>query len=190
MGRYSGAPIIDEMHTINIKSLNEWGYLNADTRKGGTITWRMRGEVTGSINIESELAIGVSALVLSYNSGGEAIRYGVKLITRESNLGLGVYWLFVCPVTGRACRKLYLYNRRFVSRHAIPGALYDRQTWSRYGRALATFFEGDEPPPRRLKRHYRGKPTPRYLQYMRKQRRQMIAAYNIGSVESALSKGK
>lgn len=189
MGRYSGAPIIDDMKTINIKSLKDWGYLADNTRKSGVITWRMRGEVTGSINIESVIAFGEGVLVLDYKSGGEPIRYGVKLITRESNLGIGVYWLFICPVTGRACRKLFLSGKYFVSRHAIPGALYDRQTWSRYFRFLDAVFS-DRDRPRRMKRHYRGKPTPRYLKFEKKRNRQRVALYSVGSIERALSKGK
>jgi hypothetical protein len=181
--------MIENLIATNIKSLKDWGYLDTRTKKSGTLIWSKRGEITAEIGIMSVIGITEGVIVLAYNAGGEALRYRIKLIHRESNLGRGSFWLFTCPVTGRACRKLYLWGKYFVSRHAIPGALYERQTWSKFGRFICAVLEEHEPP-RRMKRHYRGKPTPRYLRYMGKRDRQMSAISRSVLIEQALSKGK
>ena len=50
----------------------------------------------------------------------------ITLVWRPSNLGVGGFWLFQCPITGRTCRKLYFYGGRLISRHAIP-LIYEAQ---------------------------------------------------------------
>lgn len=51
----------------------------------------------------------------------------VYLYGSESNLLKETYvWYFVCPATGRHCRKLYTDGRRLVSRYAFPHTYSDR----------------------------------------------------------------
>lgn len=104
----------------------------------------------------------------SYN---DKPRYAkINLVNVPSNLGKGKVWFFVCPVTGKYCRKLYYVNGYFMHRTAFKGfyrgqierkgfrsmykAVYDKvkgqaaQKMLRSGKVLES---------------YAGKPTKRYL---------------------------
>lgn len=67
-----------------------------------------------------------------------------SLIAKPSNLGKGLCWFFVCPVTGNTCRKMYytsLYG--YVSR-ALINAPYHQQTLSKLDRQFKLLREPDK----------------------------------------------
>ncbi len=82
----------------------------------------------------------------------------VCLTKRESNLGKGEVWYFVCNQTGHPCRTLYFTGGRFYSRWALP-TRYDYQNMGRTEREQR-FAYSDLPSMYRRKYHYRGKITP------------------------------
>jgi hypothetical protein len=84
----------------------------------------------------------------------------------NSNLNRGGYYYFICPITEKACRKLYLVNGGFISREAFK-PLYEKQTQSHNRRndvllkAAELILQLERLEELKYRRYlYRGKPTP------------------------------
>lgn len=60
-------------------------------------------------------------LELSYSYNGKSRYTKIGLVNIPSNLGKGKVWFFVCPVTGKHCRKLHYVNGYFMHRTAFKG---------------------------------------------------------------------
>jgi len=73
-------------------------------------------QITGSISIAVDTFSESPCLELDYKLDGKPINYKVDLVNVPSNIGKGVVWFFVCPMTGKKCRKLYLVDTYFTSR--------------------------------------------------------------------------
>jgi hypothetical protein len=131
--------LYDECKTVDISFLNKHGYLKPDQWKTGSITWS-RGEghykrITGSISIEVNTTdTQNSYLELNYKTNDKPISYRVRLVSVPSNIGKGVVWFFICPNTGKRCRKLYMIDTYFLHRSAFQGAMYEKQTYSQNAR--------------------------------------------------------
>lgn len=176
MSRLSTLPTLyDECKTIQMKDLKRWGYLKMPFHTYNTITWSRNGEKTAAIDIEVYMSATHAYMMLDYKCNGNAIRYQVDLISKPSNLGKGVMWLFVCPKTKKHCRKLYLVDGYFFHREAFKYVLYEKQTYSKYSRniikQLSASFECDKlyeslyKP--YAKRYYKGKPTKKYAKALK-----------------------
>jgi hypothetical protein len=167
--------ILDHVKQISISKLKEWGYLEDHTFKSGTITWSQNGQELGSIRIRSNMKAKQPFIQLSYTyNKEEPVDYRVKLTSVPSNLGVGKLWYFVCPETGKRCRKLYGAGKNFLHREAFPDAMYESQTLSKHGRELNRYFSlygslddlYEELYSKGFTTHYNGKPTKRYKQIM------------------------
>ena len=98
------------------------------------------------------------------------IHYRVELVSAPSNLGKGVVWYFVCPRTGRNCRKLHLADTYFYHRSAFKGCMYEKQTQTKnerdFDKTMGIYFQADELfaqlHEKHLKKRYAGRPTKRY----------------------------
>jgi hypothetical protein len=158
---------------VSISFLKRSGYLSPNQWKSGRITWsRVEGErkqITGRIGISVNTQIESPYLELDYTYNGEPINYRVNLISVLSNLRKGKVWFFLCPHTGRRCRKLYCVGEKFLHRQAFKG-LYKIQTYSKRLRKEMKVFESmfllddilteiDKP---YFRTEYRGKPTKRF----------------------------
>lgn len=167
MGRWSTFPTLyDDLKTLSISDLKRLGYLQNGYRKGN-IRWTFRGKPNGDVDIAVWLNEGSGEGTLTFTYIFEKQRhynYQVQLVAVPSNLGAGQRWYFICPRTGKRCIKLYMANEYFQHRDGIPGAMYQSQTKSKFYRKLEKFFGGyDLMSTPNLKRHYRGRPTKRYL---------------------------
>ena len=114
----------------------------------------------------------------------------IRVIQRKSNLGLGSYYLFLCPATGQACFKLIkpISNNRFYHRTAFEGLRYYSELRGSWERVLDKTF-GIEARAERLrhklihnrpkgqKRTYKGKPTKRYKELYKLENTPYNAAY-------------
>ena len=91
----------------------------------GQITWRNRGEVTGSIGYRLELG-GLRLIYRNTPYGGvpEDVNDLIPIITMRMHFG-GVRHWFSCPSCGRRCRILYG-GARFRCR-LCRGARYESQ---------------------------------------------------------------
>jgi len=167
---HSCPALYDEMKTVSISFLSKHGYLQPNQCSNGTINWNRNGERIASISIGVSTRPERSHVELDYKCNGIPIKYRVILFSKPSNLGKGVVWYFICPSTGKACRKLYLAHTYFYHRSAFIGCMYQKQTHSKKGRQLEKLFAylGNEQLYEQLhkkhfKKMYAGKPTKKYL---------------------------
>jgi hypothetical protein len=166
--------LIDQCKNISISFLKQHGYLNKNQEKSGGIIWSNQYEKTGSISIFTDIDNESGYLKLDYKSNQNSINYKVKLITIQSNLGNGLIWYFICPRTGKRCRKLHLVGGYFYHRSAFRGCMYDKQTESRKNRFTGQLFDkwqaaynaSKEIRRKHFKKQYNGKPTRLYLKYL------------------------
>ena len=180
--------LFDEVHTVSITKLKEWGYLKPDHWQSGTIRWSRNGETTSSISISVYTGSDNPYLKLSYKHRGELTEYKVPLVTLPSNLGKGKVWYFLCPATGKRCRKLYSVGRYFLHRDAFTSCMYEKQTYSKHAREEIKYYEsllGSEKLYQELyskgfKKYYAGKPTKRYVRLMKQiQKAESIPLHEI-----------
>lgn len=183
--------LYDECKTVSISKLKEWGYLEKGIIKSGTVHWSRNGNRYASIGIEVNTFCDAPFIELDYKCNGEPVKYRVKLVTVPSNIGRGRVWYFLCPNTGKRCRKLYMVDTYFLHREAFRGAMYEKQTHSKYARGQLKLFErvfGKEEAYEQLyckyfKKYYNGKPTKRYLKILDS----IKAAGNVSYEELLLS---
>ena len=167
--------LYDYLLKINISFLKKHGYLKPNQWQSGVISWSRNGNKIGSITIGVNTEPESLYLLLDYKSNETPIKYKVQLISVPSNLGKGVVWYFVCPRTGKRCRKLYLADSYFYHRSAFRGCIYEKQTQSKKYRyldkTLGVYFRADQLFEQLYKKHfkkqYAGKPTKKYLKLMK-----------------------
>jgi hypothetical protein len=184
--------LYDDLKTVSISFLTKHGYLRPNQWRSGTITWSRNGKKTGSISILVETQPEKSYLQLDYKCNEAPINYRVQLVSAPSNLGKGVVWYFICPSTGKRCRKLYLAETYFYHRSAFKGCLYEKQTQSKKSRyldkTLGEYFRAEQLYEllykKHFKKHYAGKPTKRYLKLTQQIKRAESITYQ--EIESAL----
>ncbi len=159
--------LYDEMRSFSMSTLKRLNLFAADEYRSGQLIWSRRGEQVASINVSTSPEHRV--MRLWYHSNGEPVDYQIRLEALPSNLGTGKVWYFICPVTGKRCQKLFG-GKYFLHREAYPHAMYEKQTYSRYGRYLDKVFSTyhsyeklySELNSKYFKTHYAGKPTKRY----------------------------
>ncbi|MEG0848407.1 MAG: hypothetical protein RSF34_02250 [Flavobacterium sp.] len=171
MGRNANYPkTVEDCLTVSISKLKEWGYLHILGAMSYTLSWSRNGDKHSSIGIEINNNGFERFVVLDYKSNGDPINYKIKIISKPSNLGKGEVFYFVCPSTGKHCRKLYLHGKYFLHREAFKGLMYSKQLESKKNRDLHKIFDtcylSDEVYEERYKKyfktHYNGKETKRY----------------------------
>jgi hypothetical protein len=172
MPRQSTLPTLyDECKTISISSLKKWGYLKPGEWKSGEITWSRNGVKTGRIGFTTDMFSESPHLELNYIYGDIPVNYKVPIVSIPSNMGKGSIWYFVCPVTGKRCRKLYSIGGKFLHREAFRGCFYEKQTYSHNNRSLCKKFEiffgqdnaYEQMCSKYFKKYYAGKHTKRYM---------------------------
>jgi hypothetical protein len=185
---YTFPTLYDEVKTVSISFLTKHRYLIPNQWQSGTITWSRNGNLTGSISIQVNTKSEKPYLELDYKCNKAPINYRVQLISFPSNLGKGVVWYFVCPHTGKRCRKLYLCDTYFYHREAFRNCMYEKQTRSKKYRqldkTLGAYFKSDnlysELYKKNFKKTYAGKPTKKYLRIMEQiQKAESIPYYEI-----------
>ncbi len=169
MGRRSSYPhIYDDLKSISITDLKQYGYLRTGYR-AGKLRWTRGGESAGDVDVtvwlSEEERRGCFQLSYTYNQE-HFFRYFLNMVAVPTNLGFGLRWYFICDRTGKRCTKLHLANGYFQHRSGIPGAFYESQTRSGFYRRLDRFWRAhDQIFTPYLKSHYRGRWTKRYLRY-------------------------
>lgn len=174
MPKYPTYPdCFDECKQVTITNLKRLGFLVPNTTLRGTIRWTRGGEPSGSIGICVSLL--EKFVELDYKCDGKLINYRVRLQSIPKHFG-GCEWYFICPVTARRCRSLYLIGGYFFSRAAYPSAMYSSQTESKHTRGMLRAFrcldlQSDFLSRRHTRTTYRGKLTKRYRRILEKEGR-------------------
>ena len=180
--------LYNEVLQIHISTLKEGGYLKLKEIRSGTITWSSDGEKTASISIRLNTQSTQPYIELDYKSNDKPRKYKVRLVSIPSNLGIGKIWYFLCPITHKRCRKLYLVGGYFLHREAFKGCMYESQIQSKKYRQLektfGAYFSSDKLYSQLYKKHfkktYAGKPTKRYLKLKRQiEQAERISPYEI-----------
>jgi hypothetical protein len=161
--------LFDYANTISLVKLREWGYMRPNTVTQGRINWSYAGQETASVLFKLNMSNDPKYFQLKYTIEGEAIEYKIKIASQPSNLGQGVYYYFICPVTFKRCRKLYFSGKYFVHREALQG-MYSIQTRSKSDRSFRAVFDRmvkaekiqDEINSKYFTTHYNGKRTRRF----------------------------
>ena len=168
--------LYNEALQIHVSTIKEWNCLIPKQLYSGTITWSSNGEKIASISIIVNSNSTVPYIELDYITNNEPRKYKVKLVSIPSNLGIGKIWYFLCPITHKRCRKLYLIGGYFLHREAFNRCMYESQTQSKQYRQLektfGAYFSSDNLYSQLYKKHfkktYAGKPTKKYLKLIRK----------------------
>ncbi|MDV3472078.1 hypothetical protein CMU02_11870 [Elizabethkingia anophelis] len=179
MGRYATYPTeIERLKMISIADLKRMKLLTSDNFVSTTINWTNRNtrENTGSISVSIHTGENYGTITFNYKyRDTDKINYTAQLITRQSNLGKGKLWFFVCPNTGKVCRKLHLINGYFVHRSINPNLMYEKQLeskkmreWSKRFGILLDENVYSQLYSKHFKKYYRRKPTKRYLKLIQK----------------------
>ncbi len=180
--------LYDDLKKISISYLTKHGYLKQNQQKYGALYWNLNGNSAGNISIRVNTQSISPYLELDYKCNEAPINYRVQLVSAPSNLGKGVVWYFVCPHTGKRCRKLYLADTYFYHRTAFRGCMYEKQTHSKKSRyldkTLGVYFRTDQLFEQLYKKHfkkqYAGKPTIKYLKLTQQiQRAESIPYHEI-----------
>ena len=123
---------INDFISLSVTDCKRLGHFRPNAKTSGVIKFTRGGSCIASIGFATDTTQTVPVALFSYTHNGTPWDYFVTLRFTPSNLNNGTgYYLFVCPVTGRSCRKLYLIGGRFVSRFALGKILYESQTKSR-----------------------------------------------------------
>ena len=132
--------MINDYLSISVTDCKRLGYFRLNAKTSGTINFTCGGSCIASIGFATDTTQTVPVALFSYTYNGTPVDYFLTLRFTPSHLNNGTgYYLFVCPVTGRSCRKLYLIGGRFVSRFALGNTLYESQTKSRSEKAGGIF---------------------------------------------------
>ena len=119
--------------------------------------------------IEELLEIDAYQLIVVDDGSLEKVTFShhaVEVHTHPSNLGKGELLYFVCPVSGKRCRTLFLAygSETFKARAAYQNRIYYNSQWqSKYDYWLTRYWDYQEEveafreKPKKM--HYQGKPT-------------------------------
>lgn len=177
MGRYANYPTtMEDIRRFDISFLSKHEYLKPQSYKCGQIIWTSSHGTKNTIGIEVKINLSDGIISLDYtHNETNKINYKIQIISRPSNLGIGLIWFFVCPFTGKVCRKLHLINGYFQHRTANPYLMYSKQIeskkWREWNRAFAHEYNDnfyDELYSRYFKKYYKGKITKRYARLLKK----------------------
>lgn len=181
MGRYYFDKKVeaDGLKNISVWFLKKHGYFEGGW-KNGTITWSINGEKTGSVSIYTAINNNDKYLRLNYqqtnfNSGEKKdFDYKIPLTTTPCNFGGNRHW-FICPwykmgvYCGRRVGVLYLSGGYFACRHCNE---LTYESCNRTG-IFKTLSSSTTDEVERLRislrtTHYKGKPTKRFVSYVKK----------------------
>lgn len=173
-----GVETVRSCKRIEMKQLRKRGHLTKGGCTQATLNWHDNfGNSCGYIGIECSLTDQEKWIRLVYtrtNRDGEKEHFNYKIMieTLPSNLGFGEVLYFVCPVSGKYCRILYMGygSSMFKCRSAYRNRIYyPDQTNSKYYYGFQKCFniesKLEELDKTRMKKHYRGRITRTFKRY-------------------------
>lgn len=175
MGRHTNLPLIfDFCKQLSVTDLKRWKYLESDTIKKGFVTYTSFDYQSFKISILVDTELNNPFLEIGYTLNETYNKYRVYFQLVPSNLGKGFVWYFVCPRSGKRCRKLYFINSLFVHRNANKTGVYQTQTLGTKDKILIRQFDKTTKAHKAIellnskhfKRYYLGRPTKRYIQLL------------------------
>lgn len=161
----------DTVPQLSIADLKKHNYLIQGQKTTKKFQWLQFDTIICRVLIVVDMEKEPPKITLKHNYLGETMEYNIYLTKIGSNFGKGEIIYFVCPITKRRCRKLYLINGYFAHRESEKG-LYKCQTQSRYFRRINKLFNyhekrkilNEQLNKKYFKKKYNGKFTRRYLE--------------------------
>lgn len=191
MGRPStGTPILDDKLQLTLRFLIDGSYFVNGRGIGGWSTWSRNGRPIANMWLEVRSNEDHGYLTVAYTTlDGRKVKQIVNLTARNSNLGAGRgrVWYFVCPGTGKLCRKLYFANGKFYGRMALRNAIYQSQAETK------SISRGCGPVPSwpvGKSKTYAGSYTKAYLRHWKAEQVRQQAFYRIAKSRGWLNKWK
>lgn len=163
--------LYDRVLQISITDLKKLELLKPDSLMFNVLSWKNQNlYVSVWLNTQSLKP----CIELHYAYQQRTINYTIDLLAIPSNLGIGKVWLFVCPVTGKRCRKLYFAKGMFLHRDAFKNGMYYKQAQDKVYCSFDKLFGYHwkietlerKMSSKHFKTHYAGKPTKRYLRLL------------------------
>lgn len=158
---------IERLQSFSISDIDRNGY---SLEKLERLSKPIKGTMSlgkGSSKSTVGLILNPSPLSISfvYAVGGRNVERRFYIRKRESNLISGSFmYFFVCPNSGKLCRKLYIFGGEIVSRYKLQdlGIMYDQQTRGHNYRRVWSYYYRipDNDSIKYRKSHYRGFITP------------------------------
>ncbi len=167
MGREkTGACAVHSSLRIELSILKERGILKKGAVMGGSYSWTSGASITviGYWKRDKKF---VELLYTQTREGKKkSFEYKVSIVGVKSNLGKGELLYFLCPVSGKRCRTLFLAygSEKFKARSAYQNRIYYNSQWqSKYDYWLTRYWDYKEKVEafreKPKKTHYQGKPT-------------------------------
>lgn len=185
MPRYKGygKHTTNDYLDISVSRFNRWGYLKQGTCMTGTMSWKRNGVQTSS------MAFAIDAnntrVTLSFSSKQQSYTHHIRLIKTPCNYGGFRYWLY-CQKCMKKKGKLYCAsNNNFYCRICLD-LTYESKLISKRYRLYDKLFGRDMISDQIYalkKKYYRGRPTKKHRQLLRKQ------SSCVGGFAEALSIG-
>jgi hypothetical protein len=142
--KYNPPTIIDSLPNLSIKDLREGGYFNSWGYREGVLTFKSTSFVRPcvfSISVGLSTQFGNQYIEFEYLCNGELMKYAIPLVRgNNDNLKIGGLWYFQTS-EGKKCRKLYLFDKKFINRASIEGGLYYCQVKSRKWREWESYLK-------------------------------------------------
>lgn len=167
-------PTTDFTQKIQIADLQPLGYFAAGPLSFNLTLYNpYTGEQNRRIACELTMTEAGGALRLRYSVREISYDYLIQLEAVTSNLRRGVYYLFVCPLSGRRAKTLYsCWGTPYFAHRAALGVRYETQYVSGPFGAVVPFYKRSiyvqrafDKPNRKVL--YAGKPTRWYLAALR-----------------------
>jgi hypothetical protein len=168
----------DNIKKISTSFLRKHGYFIG--WKSGTITWTRSGfwgEDKSSVGVEVSTMNDENYLRIHYTQTDNNTQekknfdYKIPLITTPCPYGGKRYW-FTCPMSrngkycGRKVSVIYKDGDYFACRHCYNLTYSSRNQGGRY-KGFLSMADVDEAREKVKRYHYRGKPTKKYLRYLK-----------------------
>lgn len=176
--------MIDQTFCIDLSIFKGWGLLKPDLKSYGTYNDTHGGDLKGSIDFFLHTGINPYC-TFSGCFRGVPFEKTIEMEGKESNLGEkirskhgGTVYYFLCPLTNKRCRKLYVVDGRLGSSKAF-GLYYQQQTLSKSQISWEALFGAIEQLKKlnkeiysgKVNRSYRGKITRRFSNLMKERDR-------------------
>ena len=138
-GRHDGGPVAEDGWKLDLAHCMRQGMIQPGQHRSGSMSWTQTstGKVVCSIGYEADLTDPIRSWVrlyyttTSHRTGAKtASDYRVHLETTHPHYG-GVRWWFVCPLSGKRARVLYLPPsgcNTFASRGALGLTYHSQRT--------------------------------------------------------------
>ena len=134
--------LVDDYLLIRVSTFTNKNFMRPNMLMTRGIYWNVQSGEKPEIKIGIDTSNGLEAHFI-YKVNDENREYIIPIVSVPSNLSKGIVYYFLCPRSGKKCRKLFLYNGWFMHREAIPNGMYWSQTHSKRWREIGKLFAMD-----------------------------------------------